>query len=484
VAVRAAQAHLACDRLFTSAVIDGGYTWQTGNAVEVLQREIDRGDVWYDSAPRWRDAARGLALIIYAMDGDRRIPLARWPTTIGGWQDERVEGDIEKTWKESPVGQRVVARIRRPGTLERVCRGTPLPRRAATAGASRVARLPISCVHRWWPAYSRRVMLLDNLPTTGLPGDFAGPQLAADPGQFVHELPPEVRRELTRLLGAIARGETGGDVEGAVRAAMLDAHARTVAAIDRGHGLILLRGVPVAGYDRAALAILYAMMGRALGRPMPQNLEGETITDIRDTGEDPRDPDVRLYRTRAEQDFHTDGADLIGLLCLQPSRSGGVSRVVSSVRTFQVVRAARPDLAPLLLAPWFFHIPGARARGLPEAGARPIVTFDGKKLETFYIGWYIRNAQGLAGVPPLDDARRELLALYEATTNDPALYLDMDFQPGDIQWLRNAFVLHKRTAYEDHPEPERKRHLLRLWLGIDRLADGMPRFPIEGGVPR
>jgi hypothetical protein len=77
-----------------------------------------------------------------------------------------------------------------------------------------------------------------------------------------------------------------------------------------------------------------------------------------------------------------------------------------------------------------------------------------------------------------------VLALYEATANDPALYLDMDFQPGDVQWLRNCFVLHKRTAYEDHPEAERKRHLLRLWLGVDRLADGTPRFPIEGGAPR
>jgi hypothetical protein len=326
--------------------------------------------------------------------------------------------------------------------------------------------------------------MMDRIPTTGLPGDFVGPSLAADPGRFIHELAPEVRRELTRLLDAIERGDAGTDVEAAVRATMRDAHARTVDAIDRGPGLILLRGVPVAGRARDVLATLYTMMGRALGRPMPQNLDGETITDIRDTGEDPRDPDVRLYRTRAEQDFHTDGADVIGLLCLRPSTSGGASRIVSSVRVFQTVRALRPELAPLLFAPWFFRIPGARARGLPEALPRPIATFDGKKLETFYIGWYIRHAQGLDGVPPLDDAHRELLGLFEATANDPRLYLDMDFQPGDIQWLRNAFVLHKRTAYEDDAEPARKRHLLRLWLQIERLADGTPRFPIEGGAPR
>jgi Taurine catabolism dioxygenase TauD, TfdA family len=314
-----------------------------------------------------------------------------------------------------------------------------------------------------------------------LPGDFCGPDLAASPESYVYELPTPVRRELARLLPEIARGN---DVQTDVQATLADASARTAAALAKGHGLILLRGVPVAGHDRPTLATLFTMMGRALGRPMPQNLEGETITDIRDIGADPDDPDVRLYRTRAEQDFHTDGADVIGLLSLQPARSGGASRIVSSVRVYEEMRARRPDLAALLLQPWFFRIPGAKARGLPEALPRPIVTINGGKTESFFIGWYIRNAQGLAGVPPLTKEHHEALALYEATANDPALYLDMDFQPGDVQWLRNCFVLHKRTAYEDYPEPERKRHLLRLWLAIDRLADGTPRFPIEGGAPR
>lgn len=313
---------------------------------------------------------------------------------------------------------------------------------------------------------------------TASPGDFVGADLR--PEDYVHELSAPVRAELARLMTAIAGGD---QVEADVRATMADATARSAAALATGPGLILLRGVPVAGRDRATLAAFYTMMGRALGRPMPQTLDGDTITDIRDTGEDPSDRDVRLYRTRAEQDFHTDGADVIGLLCLQTARTGGVSRIVSSVRVYQAVREKRPDLAPLLLQPWFFHIPGARARGLPEALPRPIVSLIGDKIESFYIGWYIRNAQGLAGVPLHTDAQRELLALYEATANDPALYVDMDFQPGDVQWLRNCFVLHKRTAYEDHAEPERKRHLLRLWLAIDRLADGTPRFPIEGGVP-
>lgn len=64
------------------------------------------------------------------------------------------------------------------------------------------------------------------------------------------------------------------------------------------------------------------------------------------------------------------------------------------------------------------------------------------------------------------------MALFEQIANEPALYLDMDFQPGDMQLLKNSVILHKRTAYVDHQDPSNKRHLLRLWLRNDSFDDG------------
>jgi hypothetical protein len=52
----------------------------------------------------------------------------------------------------------------------------------------------------------------------------------------------------------------------------------------------------------------------------------------------------------------------------------------------------------------------------------------------------------------------------------------MDFQPGDIQLLKNASILHKRTAYEDWSDPDRKRHLLRLWLVQEDFTAGDARL--------
>ncbi|HET9627114.1 MAG TPA: L,D-transpeptidase [Kofleriaceae bacterium] len=70
-----------------------------------LRAEIDRGDVWYDEVPIPRKIAHRPTLIVYADDHGTARPLIRWPTTIGGWADQRTAGGgVVKKWKESDVG--------------------------------------------------------------------------------------------------------------------------------------------------------------------------------------------------------------------------------------------------------------------------------------------------------------------------------------------------------------------------------------------
>jgi hypothetical protein len=40
--------------------------------------------------------------------------------------------------------------------------------------------------------------------------------------------------------------------------------------------------------------------------------------------------------------------------------------------------------------------------------------------------------------------------------------VEMEFRPGDMQFIHNHQILHSRTDFEDWPEPEKRRHLLRL----------------------
>ena len=52
----------------------------------------------------------------------------------------------------------------------------------------------------------------------------------------------------------------------------------------------------------------------------------------------------------------------------------------------------------------------------------------------------------------------------------------MDFQPGDMQFINNYHVLHGRTAYEDNRAVGKIRHLKRLWLETEVLAERPPQF--------
>src|SRR4051812_8742398 len=168
--------------------------------------------------------------------------------------------------------------------------------------------------------------------------------------------------------------------------------------LQSGLGMLLVRGIPVGELTVDQARAVFTLLGRLLGDPVSQNKDGDLITDIRDVGNDPNDPDVRLYTTAAEQDFHTDGADLIGLLCLKTAREGGLNRVVSSVTVYDEVTRQRPDLAPLLEQDWHFFL-HTQDDGTPLTFAMPIVRRDGDVTASFFIPWYIRRAQGLPGVP-------------------------------------------------------------------------------------
>lgn len=257
---------------------------------------------------------------------------------------------------------------------------------------------------------------------------------------------------------------------------LADASRRVRDALDVGLGFVLVRGVEVEGLSPQELELRYAILGLYLGTPVPQNMKGELLTHVRDTGADPALSSTRLYTTRAEQEFHTDGADIIGLLCRRTSRVGGLSRIVSSGAIVAEIQRSRPDLYPVLFRDFPWHYQEA---GMPEPlwFARPIcsaraATSAGARLNTFFIPWYIRRSQEVPSAPRLTAAQHEVLELLVTLANDPRFYLDMAFQPGDIQWLKNAAIFHKRTEYEDFAEPERKRHLLRLWLSAPDFTDG------------
>jgi hypothetical protein len=233
-----------------------------------------------------------------------------------------------------------------------------------------------------------------------------------------------------------------------------------------GVGVEVLRGLPVADYGREFAAAVFCGIGAHLGSARSQNAKGHILGHVRDTGASSKDPDTRIYQTAERQSFHTDSADVVGLLCLRAAREGGRSLLVSAVTIYNRMRAARPDLVARLFDPIATDRRGEIPDGATPYMEIPPLSWHEGRLTVFYQRQYIDSAQRFDGAMRLTAAHVEALDMFDALANDPELHFGMQLEPGDMQFVYNHSHLHDRTAFVDWPDPARRRHLLRLWLSI------------------
>lgn len=242
-----------------------------------------------------------------------------------------------------------------------------------------------------------------------------------------------------------------------------------------GRGFILLRGLPAEHYSLAELATLFWGLGTYLGTAVSQNAQGHVLGHVKDLGYDARQPGTRLYQTNQRQGYHTDSADLVGLLCVRPALRGGLSRLASTVTVYNEMYRRRPELARVLFEPFHTDHRGEYRPGHKPYFSIPVLNFHQGELTGIYQRRYIESAQRFAEAPRLTARQVEALDLFDTLLDDPDVHLTMHLEPGDIQFIHNHQILHDRTAFEDWPEPERRRHLLRLWLCP---AEGRPLPPV------
>jgi hypothetical protein len=300
------------------------------------------------------------------------------------------------------------------------------------------------------------------------PAAWKGPELAASDDWKFHLSASHIEEIEAALAGVHARGLTPATM---TRDDFpLPRLAATIAGwrhdLLHGRGFVLVRGLPVKRWDEAAASIVYWGLGLHLGVPGAQNPAGDLLGHVTDLGEEASNPNVRRYRTAGDIAFHCDLADAVGLLCLSTARRGGLSRIVSSVSVYNELLRQRPHAIDRLYEPFYLDTRDEQGSGRSPYVLVPPCRYAGGVLRTFYHSDYFRSVTRHAEVPRFTAAEQELIDLYEAIANSPALYLDMQFAPGDVQLISNHFILHARTAYEDEPDPTRKRHLLRLWLSL------------------
>ena len=315
------------------------------------------------------------------------------------------------------------------------------------------------------------------------PNAWRGDELARDTSWLVRLTDAEIADVERALAVARASGKPLGQIGRAefpltVMRARLDA---ALADMYDGRGFVVLRGLPVRRWSDDDTGLVFWGFGRYLGSPLYQNPQGELLGHVYDHGRTYGNIDVRGYETNAYLPYHTDAGDMVGLLCLRRSLEGGLSSIVSSVTVHNEILANHPEYLGLLYN-GFYYI--RREAALTERGVseRPIPVFGAR--DGVVSCRYIRNQINAGAVKreiPLTTLEKAALDYLDECTRRPDLRLDMDLEPGDIQFINNYTILHSRTGFVDGPEPHQKRHMLRLWLKFPKPWPLSAEFPAHMG---
>ena len=242
---------------------------------------------------------------------------------------------------------------------------------------------------------------------------------------------------------------------------------RAIATTQGRWGMCLVKGFPVDAWSEADCRLAYWGMGLYMGVGRTQNKASEIINDVRDAGGDYKSKGGRGYNTNAELDFHQDSADVVALLCRRTAKSGGRSKVISSMALRQEVERLRPDLIPVLQGAFVHSYQGTQDPSQPPYYSCPIFS---RADEVFAVRTNRKNTvaaqRDFEEVPRLTAQQIEALDLLDELMPSERLCYSMELERGDMQLLNNYVTLHSRTNFEDFEAPDLKRHLLRLWLAV------------------
>ncbi|SFR29890.1 Taurine catabolism dioxygenase TauD, TfdA family [Lentzea waywayandensis] len=236
------------------------------------------------------------------------------------------------------------------------------------------------------------------------------------------------------------------------------------AGLETGQGFAVVRGLPVESRSEEDARLICWGLGLHLGVALVQKSDDSLIVDVRDTGR--QTSELRRHDSNMDINFHVDSCDVVALLCRRTAMEGGASLLTSSLAVRDEIARLRPHLLEVLEAPLPFAAVGPAARDGQPFFLSPVFGGDREDFTSRFYGARIRAVRGMAGAPELTAEQLEAVDLIDKIAADPNLSCELDFQPGDLQLVNNHLVYHARTAFTDHPDPDRRRHLLRLWLAV------------------
>ena len=300
--------------------------------------------------------------------------------------------------------------------------------------------------------------------------------LASDiePADWVVELTPAALAEIDRLAGFLQQNPLPilqrrlSDFE---LPACHQVMTRMKDILDNGVGFAVLERLPMDDYPIEVLVEIYWLLGQCIGRPVAQKWNGQMIYDVADTGADYAYGTRGSY-TSVELNFHTDNAfarmppDYVGLFCRQPAKTGGISRFCSLYSVHQRMSERYPDELLRLYQPVFFDRQKEHHESAEKVCLAPYFSWRNGRMFARANASLIRKGYEVAG-ETMDPLLAQALDAIDEVCAAEDLWFEGPLQRGQVQYLNNHEVGHYRSAFEDHDDPERKRHLYRLWHRAD-----------------
>jgi len=252
-----------------------------------------------------------------------------------------------------------------------------------------------------------------------------------------------------------------------------------------GYGFIVLRGLPVDGVTLDEFIAAVWGVGTHFGHPLSQNAQGELIGHVIDATSQEQTP--RMFRSNLELRLHTDVTAMISLACWHKSESGGASFLASGITIHDEIQRRAPHLMAPLYNGFYYHRLGEEGEGEETATPyrMPVFTNRNGQISCRYQRAGLAAGHRERNVP-LTDLEIEALDMFDEVARAPEHRLAFNLERGDMVVVNNYTVLHARTKFTEYAEPEKRRHLIRLWLDAPDFRDVPREFNLfaVNGVPK
>jgi hypothetical protein len=246
--------------------------------------------------------------------------------------------------------------------------------------------------------------------------------------------------------------------------------AKASAMLRDGARIALVRGMPMAEMSDEEGRAIFWMLSAMIARPVAQKLDGTIIYDVTDTGAKPLPGSgVRPDKSNIDLQFHNDNAynalmpEVVGLLCIRPAVTGGLSRAMSFATAHNALRRRHADILPRLYLPFLLDRQREHRADEPPVFQAPVFERHGDGVAARLGLHQVRNGYAMSNIE-MDAPTRQAIAAVEEVFRDPDLQTEFMMEAGDMQFAANREIGHSRTEFHDNADPARKRLLIRLWL--------------------